>query len=312
MAREALPGIHRVSRFETGLRHFVFEATGTDGRSVVVRASRRSDETIVRDSIYWSDLLRPLGVPLPAILHSDLTLARHPFPFVILERLPGRDLGFVVGELSHAQLRDLAERLCATQASVTSLAQNRDQTQNPDRGYGFAPRLDGPFPHKNWGETIAQSLAGSRRRIRQAKIVDERHADRVHAASQQLDRYFEKVAPTPFLHDITTKNVILDGGRLTGIVDVDDLCFGDPMFLLGLTRTALLSRGHATPYIDFWLEILSPEPEEIAALDFYTALFCLNFLSEIGHRFNRTEPIRANAAYIETLLSHMDRHLKFR
>ena len=39
----------------------------------------------------------------------------------------------------------------------------------------------------------------------------------------------EAVPPLPFLDDLTTKNVLVDGGRLSGVVDVDVVCFGDPL-----------------------------------------------------------------------------------
>jgi hypothetical protein len=38
----------------------------------------------------------------------------------------------------------------------------------------------------------------------------------------------DAIRATPFLHDTTTKNVIVThDGVVSGIVDVDDLCFGD-------------------------------------------------------------------------------------
>ena len=46
--------------------------------------------------------------------------------------------------------------------------------------------------------------------------------------------------PIPFLHDTTTKNVIVTPeGAFSGIVDVDDLCFGDPRYVVALTLPSL-------------------------------------------------------------------------
>jgi hypothetical protein len=48
---------------------------------------------------------------------------------------------------------------------------------------------------------------------------------------------FDRIAPTPFLHDTTTKNVIVTSeGHFSGIVDVDDLCLGDPRYPAALTQ----------------------------------------------------------------------------
>ena len=46
----------------------------------------------------------------------------------------------------------------------------------------------------------------------------------------------DSIPPTPFLHDATTKNVLVTAkGAFSGIVDVDDLCFGDPRYPAALT-----------------------------------------------------------------------------
>ena len=301
MAREILTDVGRVTRFPTGLKHFVFEAASAQGRAIVVRASRREDVGVVRDSVYWSDRLRPQGVPLPKLLFADVTMARHPYPFVILERLPGRDLHFVIGDLSHKTLRDLASRLSTVQAIVADLPLGH--------GYGFSPRIEGPFPHASWSDVVAGSLARSRKRICDVGIASELRADRIETASNRLMDYFASVQPVPFLHDITTKNVIIEGTRLTGIVDVDDLCFGDPLFLVGLIRVALLANGHGLEYADAWVDVLRPHREQREALDFYTALFCLDFISEVGHSFNRAQPAPVERTYIERLEKLIDCHL---
>ena len=224
-----------VARFPTGRAHFVYDAQLVDGRRVVIRISRRDDLEAARGALYWSSLLRPKGVPLPALLHSDLSLTRHAFPVLVLERLPGDDLGIVYERLGRRELRALAERLASIQTIVTALPLGR--------GYGYARNYDGEFPHARWGDVVAASFVRSRARIRAAAVIDERVVDAVEAAAERFARYFARIAPVPFLHDITTKNVIVHEGRLSGIVDVDDLCFGDPLLLVALIRMALLAHG---------------------------------------------------------------------
>ena len=82
----------------------------------------------------------------------------------------------------------------------------------------------------------------------------------------------------------------MQGGRLTGIVDVDWICFGDPLLTVALTRASLLSACQDLAYTDYWCALFEPSAEQQAALRFYTALFFLDFMSELGHRFNRDTP----------------------
>ncbi len=111
------------------------------------------------------------------------------------------------------------------------------------------------------------------------------------------------------MHDITTNNVIIDDGRLSGVVDVDNLCFGDPLFLVGLIRMALLAHGDSPVYVDGWIDVLRPDAEQLAALDFYTAVFGLCFMDELGQRFNRAAAPPVRQAYVERLERLLDRYL---
>ncbi len=302
MAADTLSGtIGAIARFSTGGHHFVYDVAFSDGRRIVVRVSRPDDKESAAGAVYWSNLLRPKGVPLPQLLHADLTMTRYPFPFALLERLPGDDLGRALPDLSHREVQALAARLLEIQNIVASLPRGR--------GFGFVSRYDHAFPHADWSSVIAASLARSRQRIRVAGIVEEHLLDRVELAADRFAEYFAGVTPIPFLHDITTRNVIVDRGRLSGIVDVDDLCFGDPLLLLGLIRTALLAHGHSLAYAEAWAAILHLEDEQAAALDFYTALFCVDFLGELGQRFNRAEPGPVNPAYVARLRTLLDQYL---
>src|SRR5580658_6477676 len=76
-----------VRRFPTGSSHYVYDVEAHDGRRVVVRISRQVEH--VRGTLYWRQVLHPLGVPLARVLHSNLSSET---PYLILERLPGSDL----------------------------------------------------------------------------------------------------------------------------------------------------------------------------------------------------------------------------
>ncbi len=265
-------------RFPQGLGHFVFDVVLADGRAVVVRLGQIENAMYFEAAKYWHALLSPVGVPLPRILgagHHD------EYPYVMLERLPGSDLGDVYDGLTTAEKRAIANALVNVQTRVRTL---------PDgRGYGDALSYDGPYVGDTWADVVRASIGRSRTRLTAA---DENLADvdRVEAAASELAQYFAGVRPRPFLDDATTKNVLVHDGHLSGIVDVDWLCFGDWLLPIGLTRASLLAAGHQPDYADYWLEALAPSDEERRAVRFYTALSCLDFLSERGQRFNRSEP----------------------
>jgi len=103
----------------------------------------------------------------------------------------------------------------------------------------------------------------------------------VSAAHAELDA----LPPVPFLHDTTTKNVIVtQEGSFSGIVDVDDLCFGDPRYVVALTLASLIASGGPTAYVDAWMNSANYRKDRIFQL--YVALFIVDFMSEHGQEFN--------------------------
>lgn len=260
-------------RFTTGLQHFVYEVTLADGRAVVMRMTRPAEREVACNAVRLSRQLRPLGVPLPELLAADVEADT---PWMLLERLPGVDLWEVVGTLPDESLRDIASGVAAAQAVAATI---------PSSGrFGFAPSHDAA-PYASWTAVMAADVDRSRRRIAAAGLFDLAHAERLEAVLSKLKRDFDAVPATPFLHDTTTKNVIVtSGGALSGIVDVDDLCFGDPRFVAALVTVALRANGLREDYATYLMQAAGWTDDHL--FRFYVAAFLLDFMSEHGQVFN--------------------------
>ncbi|MBP6506450.1 MAG: phosphotransferase [Opitutaceae bacterium] len=283
-------------RFSTGLCHFVYEVTLEKGGSVVVRLAKADTAPLLAGGVYWHAQLMPLGLPLPAQLHTHLA---GPMPHTILERLPGDDLGAV-----YAQLSDVAKKTIAT---AVSAAQSRAAQLPEAIGFGHALSYDDPAlrQRRSWRQVLDGLMLRSRHRMHAVGAVNPGVVDRVAHSLDRFDSYFDQVRPVAFLDDTTTKNVLIHEGRLSGIVDVDEICFGDPLLTVGLTQMALLARRLDTHYIEHWLDCLSATEEMRAVTNAYAAVFCADFLSEQGHAFNR-ESTTVDAAAIAFLLETLE------
>ena len=299
IARDVQGDIQRIERFGTGTSHYVYDIRGR--RRAVLRLSLPSRVNSARGAVFWSERLRPLGVTLPQILHADLTMTRHPWPVLVLERLPGRDLGDELRTMSTGQQSSIASALMVVQDNVASLPHTG--------GFGFLSEPDtAGLP--SWGHVLAEQLNRAATWLRDAPTPHRDMAGHLQARLATIQGYVDDVRPTPFLHDITTKNVIVQNGRLTGIVDVDDLCFGDPLFLVALIRMAVLAHDLPQHYADLWQSKASSTMQR-RAVDIYTALFALIFLGETYQSFNRTTPSGADPAYRAKLIEIFEHHLLF-
>lgn len=265
-----------VVRFTTGAHHYVYEVSFASRPPVVARIAKPSERYAIEGAIRLSTRLRPLGVPLPALLASN---TGETFPWMLLERLPGRDLGAVEASLGDDQLRAIAGRVAAAQAIVAS---------TPTAGrYGYASTPEAA-PHRRWIDVPRANLDRSRQRFVVAGLFDVRLVDEVERRMVALEQRFDAVAATPFLHDTTTKNVIVNGdGVFSGIVDVDDLCFGDPRYAPALTLAAMNAYGTNTQYVGHWLDAAGFKDDELFRL--YVALFLLDLMGEYGQVFNGNE-----------------------
>ncbi len=265
-----------VQRFTTGSRHFVFDLKFADGSSAVARIGDPSARAEMTGAIYLSELLRPRGVPLPAILGQDVDAE---FPWLLLERFPGTDLGSVISGLTEEMLDGIAWRVAHAQA-VTA------KTASAGR-YGYTARPE-QAPFSAWSQVLFANLARSRERIGSAGLFDVEMVDAVEHEVNARRGELDKIEATPFLHDTTTKNVIVTSeGMFTGIVDVDDLCFGDPRYPAGLTLAALQAYGGPRSYISSWFRHAGHANNPLFRL--YTSVLLLDLMAGHGHVSNGNE-----------------------
>lgn len=285
--------VENVTRFPTGLCHYVFDVNLRGGESVVVRVAEPESRHLLRGAIAWSEVLTPLGVPLPGLLSHDVR-DDAPLPYLVLERLPGDDLGAIYGTLTVDERRGLARTIADVERQVGRLG--------PGAGYGYSTEPGSPAPHRSWSHVVDANLARSGTRF---STSTSRLRDVHEHVSEQAARWrprLEAVAPVPFLDDLTTKNVIVSAGQLTGVVDVDVVCFGDPLYTPALTKAALVAADQPTDYVHAWLEHWDASEVDEGLFDFYCAVFCLDLLSEHGQMFNEEQPVLVEATRQERLL----------
>jgi aminoglycoside phosphotransferase len=262
-----------VCRFTTGMAHYVFDVTFADRLPIVVRIGDASARANLTGALHLSGLLRSRGAPLPAILANDIQAE---CPWIAMERLPGTDLGGVIAGLSAPQLSRIASEVARAQAIAA-------QTASAGR-YGYAS-LPEQAPHSNWSQVLEDNLSRSQARIKSAGLFDAGLVDIVRAKLTAIRGQIDAIEPTPFLHDTTTKNVIIaPDGKFSGIVDVDDLCFGDARYPAALTLAVLSAYGEPVDYVTTWMREAKHKNDRLFQL--YVALFVLDLMGEHGHEFN--------------------------
>jgi len=273
-----------IHRFTTGYCHNVYHIKCED-KDYVLRITSEANKAYYFGSIRWLSELSRLEIPVPKILaHGQ----HNHIYFVLMTYICGKDLGEVYHTLDDFQKCGIAKDLCKVQKKV-SLLPSINQ-------YGYHGNLFG-----TWSKYLESLIERSRRRMAQNEVFDTSLCNNVSSVMHAFADYFLNIKPLPFLDDITTKNVLIHDGKLAGIVDIDEICHGDSLLTIGLTNMSLLSMNADTRYIDFWLDELCATPVQRKAVDFYTLLFCIDFMGEQGMRFDNDKVISINQKTIASL-----------
>ena len=247
------------------------------GRNVIVRTNDAAE--IFARTAHNLATLAKLGLPVPRVLAADLTAQRFPFGWMLLEKIPGRDLRYELEAMTEAQMTRLAEQIVGFQKRVMALPTGA--------GVGYAP-LGEPGPFASLWDFLHEG---------EAATVGVREP-RLAAQIQARESYFRQTPPTYFLDDLTIKNVIVRGGELQGLVDFDVVCCGDPMFWLGLTATVLVCDlgPRERFYSDELCRLMALTAEQQSLVSLYAAWISLGFVQKFGATAGEAWRARMGAA----------------
>lgn len=276
----------RIKFFEIGYGNYVYKICFGE-ETFVLRIN--NDKHAYKDTIYWLNRLQPLNLPIPAIIDNG---KYNEFSYLVLSYIHGDDLGNIYLNLSDEEKRDIARNIVNIQNKVSTLPKNS--------GYGDLTSYNDKSYKKTWKEVILEHLNRSRLRIKENNIFDYRKVDSVEVLLENYNDYFNVIEPIPFLDDLSSKNVLIYCGKLSGIIDIDWMCFGDKLYYVALTNMALISLGYDTKYVEYIMNEMNSLEIERKILKLYTLVFCLDFMGEKGMKF-KDKVIKVSTSQIKML-----------
>jgi len=277
-----------IKRFTNGYCHSVYYVK-VENNEFVIRITGKEEKEYYIGSIKWLAELNSLGIPVPKLLkygqYDDIF-------FTVITHIKGKDLGEIYQSLNDYQKKNIVKELSNIQNKISKI--------NSMGLYGY------PYSENNklfvtWIDYLKSLIKRSIDRIIQNGIFNVEIGKSVIKILNSHKEYFENIKPIAFLDDITTKNVLVNEGTFSGIVDIDEICFGDSLLVIGLTNIALISMGMDTNYIEYWLEEINANTEQRKVVLFYTLLFCLDFMGEQGMRFNNEKIVEYDQSIVDKL-----------
>ncbi len=162
----------------------------------------------------------------------------------------------------------------AWQFKIQSLCNKLPEGSN----YGILDSYESVSTEKNWYEFLLKRLELYVEHITNTAVFDPYMATHVLNILKNMEERFKFIRPMPFLWDASERNVLVHNGKISGIVDVDELCFGDPLLVIALTSICLKLEGHDAVYTDYWAEALELDKPAQIRLGFYKLFYTIAFM----------------------------------
>ena len=237
------------------------------------------EENAYAETIHWLTRLSELDIPIPKILSHG---TYENYQYLILNYIPGEDIGLVYTTLTTAEKKQIAKDVMKIQSKVAVL------------------KLDITEDAWSWQNFVNEMLDRAEERMASNGYFDTGKVTRVREEMRLLDEYFSQVRPLAYLDDISTKNLLIHNGKVSGVIDIDWMGVGDNLTFIAMTYVALRNMDCETDYVNYLLEERGCTEDERKAFLFYCLMFCVDFMGERGMQFG-DKKIEVNEAVIERL-----------
>ncbi|MDR9449730.1 MAG: aminoglycoside phosphotransferase family protein [Acidimicrobiia bacterium] len=206
----------------------VFEAVLGD-RTVLFKADGEVGKGRVVLEGWAYQRARELGAPVPRVLATDLGHETYPRNFIVIEKLPGVPLDEV--DLAAEERQRLIREAGWAVRSVHEIG---------IPGFGLleeakylrTAQVQGEFD--SWDDFLNQVLNLALPALRAEGVIDDAEVERIDRAIADHDDFYDLGPVGHLLHGrFDPAHVLVDKGRISGIVDFVDRRSGDPAWDLG-------------------------------------------------------------------------------
>lgn len=271
-----------ITRFPTGYCHSVYYIKAKSDE-YVLRITSKENKRFYDGSIKWLNELAQFEIPIPKILGHGQSNNVY---YALITYINGKDICDVYHTLNNSQKYEIVKEIVEIQRKVSTLSPVKI---NGSEDYSPAACM----------KDIEGFIQRSRENIMANKVFDPAVCDDVESLLGMFENYLANVKPVVFLDDISTKNVLIRNGKLVGIVDIDEMGYGDPLAVVGLMNMALLAMDADTKYIDYWLDEIHATAIQRKAVTFYTLLSCIDFMGERGMKFDNGKVVPVDQKEVE-------------
>lgn len=182
----------------------------------VIRFSKHTDEGYRKDQFAYEHFRNPL-IPIPKI--DEIDRLQDGMFYAVSELMPGTTLD----KLSASELKATLQSMIKTMEAI-------HQTAPIGNGFG-AIQLDGNGNASSWHEALDRSQASNDDDKLDSIPMFERDVyDHFRGRIKEFYRYCPSDIRQLIHRDFGFNNTLAQDGQITGIIDWDDMAYGDPLY----------------------------------------------------------------------------------
>jgi aminoglycoside phosphotransferase (APT) family kinase protein len=256
---------------------------GLENKEVIVRLS--SEKKFLMGSHDHIPKLKALGIKVPDILAEDYSKTIISLSYQIQTKIKGEDLGNVIGTLTDVQLKLLAKEIVAIFNKLKTIPAI-------DNEYGVIWGGGENEISDSWTERMRIWIDESMMRGKKTGIMNESMSALLEKLYIQYKSYFDSVKAITYFGDMNAKNVMIDNGKFSGLVDIDGLTQGDPLEAIGRIKLSWYGTRQGNVYTNAIMDEMNLSEEQKKLVTMYALLNQISWTCENGIEFNQnTQPI---------------------
>lgn len=272
-----------IKRITIGISNEVYEVR-LSNRVVIVRLSHY--DKFLMGSHDHIPKFRSLGIKVPEILAEDYSKSEVSLSYQIQSKIEGQDLGEIIENLSHNQLKSLAKEIAYIFTKVKTIPSSNK--------FGVIWGGEDNDTSDTWTERMQIWIEESRERGIKTGIMDPEMESIANNLFERYKSYFSNVIPTTYYGDICSKNIIINNGVFNGLVDLDGLTQGDPLEAIGRIKISWYGTQYGEIYVNAIMYELGLSSGQKELVTMYALLNKISWACENGIQFNQNTKAEIN------------------
>ncbi|MFC1623657.1 phosphotransferase [Patescibacteria group bacterium] len=274
----------KIEKMTTGICNEVYLIALDNNKEIILRFN--TDKKHMIGSGFNIPLFKKQNINVPEIITEDYSKTKFPYSYQILSKIKGKDIGSVFHELNEEQLKDIAKKLASVINKLKKL---------PTSGkFGDIAGKDEENMFDSWLGVILDMYQEIKTRNQKTGVLDSEVLNILDNVVKKYTPYLKSAESIFYYDDMCSKNIMIDNGKFSGIVDLDYVRYGDYLEAIGRIKASYFGMKKGEIYLEAIIKELGLSAKDKELITVYAILNLIYWITEEGIQFNLNTTTKIN------------------